>query len=175
MKYHIVVEGRTFEIEVGPGGQVWVNQRPLSVDFEGVDGLPQYSLLVDHRSYETHVEAEEKGECRVVVAGRPYQAHLQSRKTPSPEAGRRRTGDEPVELSAPLPGLLLEVRVEEGQPVREGDVVAVLDSMKMSLELCAPWDGVIQEVHGVADAEVAQGEVVAVIGPPTVGIDSADR
>ncbi|HEY67268.1 MAG TPA: hypothetical protein G4N97_03250 [Thermoflexia bacterium] len=165
MKYIITVEGETFEIEVGRGGRVWVNRRPLNVDFQGVDGLPQYSLLVDHRSYEAHIEQAEGEEWRMVVAGRPYRARLQQRRRrPQPDAARSRL-PATEEVRAPLPGLLVAVPVVVGQRVVQGEVVAVLESMKMNLELRAPRDGVVQALHRSPGAEVDQGEILAVIGP----------
>lgn len=163
VKYRVAVEGRTFEIEVGPGGQVWVNRQPLSVDLERIDGLPLYSLLVDHRSYEAHLEAEEDGECQVVVAGRSYRTCLQGEQSPSTATVRCHRMDGPVELCAPMPGLLVEVRVAEGQRVGEGEVVAVLESMKMHLELGAPRPGVVRTLRAAAGQEVTQGEVLAII------------
>jgi len=162
IKYRVVVEGRTFEIEIGPDGQVWVNRRPLNVDLGGMDELPGYSLLVNNRSYEAHVEAEENGECRVVVAGRPYQASLQTEGQPATKTGHRRPS-RLAQVATPLPGLLVEVRVEEGQRVREGDVVAVIESMKMHLELRAPRSGLVRALNAAAGQEVAQGEVLAVV------------
>jgi biotin carboxyl carrier protein len=166
MKYIITIEEETFEIEVGRGGQVWVNHRPYTVDLQGVDGLPEYSLLVDHRSYEAHVEEVEGDERQMVVAGRPYRARLQ-------QQGRRYLkGDavqsspsETEEVCAPLPGLLVAVPVSVGQQVEQGATVAVLESMKMNLELRAPWGGVVRALHRAPGAEVDQGEVLAVIGP----------
>ena len=68
----VTVEGNVFEIVMGRGGRVWVNDRPHDVDLRGVDRLSRYSLLVDHRSYEAHVEQMEEEECCMVVAGRSY-------------------------------------------------------------------------------------------------------
>ena len=164
MRYRIVVEGRTFEIEVGPAGRVWVNRRPISVDLERIDGLPLYSLLVDQRSYETHVETEEDGQCREAVSGRVYRACLQEALRPSPGIVHCHRVDGPVELSAPLPGLVVEMRVGEGQRVEEGEVVAVLESMKMHLQLRAPQPGIVRVLRAAAGQEVAQGQVLAVIG-----------
>jgi len=161
MRYRVVVEGRTFDIEVSPGGRVWVNRQPLDVDLESINGLPEYSLLVDHRSYETQVEAQEEGECRVVVAGRPYQTSLGMARDTVQACSPAEEG--PLEICVPLPGLLSEVRVTEGQWVEEGGVVAVLESMKMNIELCAPRSGAVQALRVAAGQEVAQGEVVAVI------------
>lgn len=165
MKYYVEVEGREFEIEVGLDGQVYVDGQSVDVDLGRIDGTNHYSLLVDNRSYETHVEAEEGGECRVLVSGRPYRARLAAGNgaTPCGAGGNGSRGA--VEISAPLPGLLIEVCVAEGETVEKGDVVAVLDSMKMNLELRAPWGGVVQEVCGIPRTEIAQGEVVARVSP----------
>jgi len=165
MKYIITVEGETFEIEVGRGERVWVNRRLLNVDLQGIDGLPQYSLLVDNRSYEAHVEQTDEEGCQIVVAGQPYRAHLQQKQhRPQKDVMRSRlpaTG----EVRAPLPGLLVAVPVVVGQRVAQGEVVAVLESMKMNLELRTPWDGVMQALHRPPGTEVSQGEVLAVIVP----------
>jgi biotin carboxyl carrier protein len=55
------------------------------------------------------------------------------------------------------------VRVTEDQHVQEGEVVAMLESMKMQLELRAPRAGIVRDLSAVAGREVAQGEVLAVI------------
>lgn len=163
VKYHVVVEGRTFEIDIDAEGRVWVDQQPLEVDMEGIDGLPRYSLLVDHRSYDAHVEMTEDGACQVVVGGRPYRARIEGgRQQPAQKApSRRPTG--PAEVQAPLPGLVVELRVAEGQPVKEGQVVAVLESMKMKIELRAPRDGVVRALQDVTGRQVAQGQHLATI------------
>jgi len=165
MKYRVEVEGRTFEVEVRPDGTVWVNGRPMPVDVEGLEG-PFLSLLVGHRSYEGCLETGGE-ECHVVVEGRMYQARLEAPHPALPEVGRpfcvNVTGGS-AEIIAPLPGVLLEVRVAEGQAVKAGTVVAVMESMKMNLELRAPQDGVVRSLHARPGQEVAQGEVVAVIG-----------
>ncbi len=165
MKYRVEVKGRTFEVEVRPDGTVWVNGRPMPLDVEGLEG-PFLSLLVGHRSYEGCVETGGE-ECHVVVEGRMYPARLEvPRPAPSEVGGPRRgagTGG-PAQITAPLPGVLLEVRVAEGQDVQAGMVVAVMESMKMNLELCAPQDGVVRSLCARPGQEVAQGEVLAVIG-----------
>ena len=165
MRYQVTVGGRTFEIEISQDGHVWVDREPLNVDFQSIDGLPQHSLLVDNRSYEALVESDIDGECHVVVRGRPYQALLHRELEQPPEQSERNQPDGPVEVVAPLPGLLLELRVKQGQPVTKGDVIAVLDTMKMHLELRAPTTGVILKVSGDPRRELCQGDILAVIDP----------
>lgn len=165
MRYVVTVEGETFEIDVGREGRVWVNRQPHYVDLQGIDGRPQYSLLVDHHSYEAHVEGIEEGEYQVVVSGRPYRAwfqrgrrcHLRHGPAQSPCA---KAG----EVCAPLPGLLVAVPVTVGQRVVPGEVVAVLESMKMNLTLRSPWEGIVRSVPVTPGMDVAQGDVVVGVG-----------
>ena len=165
MRYTVTVEGRTFDVKMGRGGRVWVNHRPLHVDFRIVDNLSRYSLLVDHRSYEAYVERAEDAECCIVVAGHSYlvQVHQKRRATKADLAPIRPSTL--GEVHAPLPGLLVEVPVVVGQRVRRGEVVAVLESMKMNLELQAPLGGIIQELHGDLGMEVSHGQVLAIVKP----------
>jgi biotin carboxyl carrier protein len=72
--------------------------------------------------------------------------------------------NEDMNVLAPLPGLVVEVRVAEGQPVEEGDVIVVLESMKMNLELRAPRSGVVRALKAAAGREVSLGEKLAVVG-----------
>jgi len=163
MRYRVDVEGRAFDIEIRPDGRVWVNRRPIDIDLAEMRGRPGYSLLVNNRSYEAHVEAGADGECRVVVAGRPYQASLRPERRAPTVLAQPQPRSKLAEVSAPLPGLLVDVQVTEGQPVQEGDVVAVLESMKMHLELRAPRSGVVCALSAVAGQEVAPGDVLAII------------
>ncbi len=163
MKYRVEVEGRRFEIEVWPDGTVWVDGRPVSVDLEGLEG-PFLSLLLGVRSYEAAVEQETGEAYRVIVAGRAYRTAVEAPRTAPVEPGACPAPTGSCEVRAPLPGLLVELRVAEGQPVRAGDVVAVLESMKMHMELRAPRDGVVRSLCATPGREVQQGEVLAVIG-----------
>ncbi len=163
MRYQVTVEGRTFDIEVTSDGQVWVDNQPLHVDLESIDGLPLYSLLVDHRSYEAHVEKDENGDQQVVVAGRLYRATMQGENLPTTQITQHQKDEGPSEISAPLPGWLVDVRVAEGESVGDGDVVAVLESMKMHLELRTARGGIVRSLSASAGQVMAQGQIIAII------------
>ena len=174
MKYTVTVDGEVFEIEVGPGGRAWVDRRPHKVDLRHVGGNGEYSLLMDHRSFEIHVADSDNGHNWVTVGGRPYRTQLyrgQGRRRRSGNGngkGCRTNGGVPqsrAEMRAPLPGLLVELRVAEGEAVEEQQVVAVLESMKMNLELRAPREGVVRELRVEPGRQVKQDEVLAILGP----------
>lgn len=164
MKYQVEVEGRRFEIEVRPDGTVWVDGRPVSADLEGLEG-PFLSLLLGTRSYEVAVE-ETEGKCRVIVGGHACRTAVEAPRTiPIEAAGVCPAVVDSCQVTAPLPGLLVDVRVSEGQCVEAGTVVAVMESMKMHLELRAPQSGIIHSLPATPGREVQKGEVLAVIRP----------
>lgn len=179
MKYSVTVEGEVFEIEIGPAGRILVNQEPYQVDLRHVGGSgssespAEYSLLVDNRSFEIHIADRDDGVRWVTVGGRPYHTRVQfghgvlrvARERVAERGRESREGPAShVEMRAPLPGLLLELSVREGEHVKEQQVVAVLESMKMNLELRAPRDGVVRELRAVPGQQVAQDELLAVLG-----------
>ncbi len=65
---------------------------------------------------------------------------------------------EPGTVTAPLPGRVLEVRVKEGDEIKRGDVLLVLEAMKMANEIRAPQSGTISTVHIQAGATVEKGQ-----------------
>ena len=68
-------------------------------------------------------------------------------------------------LLAPMPGTVVRVAVEQGQQVAAGDVVLVLEAMKMQHTVSAPTTGTLTELNVTTGAQVASGEVLAVVDP----------
>ena len=66
-------------------------------------------------------------------------------------------------LLAPMPGTVVAVKVEAGREVVAGDVVLVLEAMKMQHTVTAPHDGTVTEINVEPGAQVAAGEVLAVV------------
>jgi len=66
-------------------------------------------------------------------------------------------------LLAPMPGTVVKVVVEAGDPVAAGDAVLVLEAMKMQHTVTAPHDGTVAEINVEPGAQVASGEVLAVV------------
>jgi biotin carboxyl carrier protein len=72
------------------------------------------------------------------------------------------TGD--VIVTSPMPGLIVVTPVAEGDRVKKGDKVIVLESMKMENELRSPRDGVVHRVHVSPGASVEKGQPLVTIG-----------
>ena len=68
-----------------------------------------------------------------------------------------------VTVSAPMPGKILSVNVKPGDKVEAGDVLLILEAMKMQNEIMAPEDGTVSEVRVNAGDTVATGDVMVIL------------
>ncbi|MBA7603009.1 Glutaconyl-CoA decarboxylase subunit gamma [subsurface metagenome] len=66
-------------------------------------------------------------------------------------------------IEVPITGKIIEVSVKEGDGVKEGDILCLLESMKMENPILAPVDGTVTKVGVAADQTVKPGDVIAVI------------
>jgi biotin carboxyl carrier protein len=164
MKYLTTVNDRTFEIEVNIEGEVVVDGQPLTIDFHPVAGQPVYSLLVNGRSYEAYVNPLDDG-LQVLLQGRLYPVTVEDERTKrlrESSSGQPITKGE-IHVKAPMPGLVVATLVEPGHTVEKGELLIILESMKMQNELKAVRSGKISRVRVKAGDSVEQNQVLMTI------------
>jgi len=161
MKYVTTIDNKGFEIEVVDERHIRIGERLLEVDFESVSGQPVFSLILDGKSYESFVyQGEEDWE--VLIRGRQYQVKVEDEREKRLKAaagGGAAEGGE-FHLKAPMPGLVVAVLIDEGQDVKKGQVMLILESMKMQNELKAPRDGIMGRVRVKAGESVEQRQTL---------------
>jgi len=167
MKYLTTVNDTPFEVELLEDGSVLVNGRSYQVDFSEIDGGQAFSLLVDGHSYEAFLTEDEAEGMQVVIQGIRYlteviDEHEQLLRQVAGDAG---LSGEMYELTAPMPGLVIKVAVAVGDQVAEGDVLVILESMKMQNELKSPQSGVVTTVNVGDRDQVEKRDVMIVLGP----------
>lgn len=152
--FRALLNDRAFDITL-EGDTLTVNDASVEYGFETV-GDGYFSLLVDGRSVPVVVTPLDDGRLRVSINGRAQVVRVQDEHDLLLErfgleeaaAGAER------EVRAPMPGLVLNVMVTEGQTVQKGDGLLVLEAMKMENELRAPAGGVVQTIHVATDEAV---------------------
>jgi biotin carboxyl carrier protein len=148
MRYITTVEDKQFVIEIIDEKHISVDGKVYEVDFESVSGQPVYSLIVDGRSYEGYV-APGDNDWQVLLRGRLFPVTVEDerekRLRSAAGGGVAETGE--FHLKAPMPGLVVAIAVAEGDRVKKGQVLLILESMKMQNELKSPRDGIVERVR----------------------------
>ncbi|WFA07719.1 DUF2118 domain-containing protein [Tissierella sp. Yu-01] len=136
--------------------------------------MRKFVINVNGNSYEVEVEEVKSGAQPIaapapnpVVPATPAPAPVAA-SNPAPASAPAKKdvvvseGQEVVE--APMPGTILKVNVSEGQQIKAGDVLLILEAMKMENEILSPRDGKVVSVATSAGTSVNTGDKLAVIG-----------
>ena len=114
--------------------------------------MKAYKVTVNGNVYEITLEVIDKADIKAAPAA-PAAA-------PAPVAAAPAGGET---IKAPMPGTILKVNVANGQAVKKGDVLFVLEAMKMENEIMAPCDGTVNGVAVSAGAAVESGSALCTI------------
>lgn len=116
--------------------------------------MKNYRITVNGVAYD--VAVEEMGEEAATSAPAPAAAP----KPAAPKAAPAAAGAGAVKINSPMPGNILSVKASAGQAVKKGDVLMILEAMKMENEICAQQDGTIASVQVAAGDSVESGDVL---------------
>lgn len=143
--------------------------------------MKEYKFKINGKDYTVAIGQADGKNLTVNVNGAPYQVELEKeiaaapapvaapaaapaaapQAAPAPVAAKPAGAGEKV--NSPLPGVIVEVSVKEGQAVKAGQKVAVLEAMKMENEIPAPKDGTITAIHVQKGDSILEGAPVVTI------------
>ncbi len=148
MKYITTINEQEYFVEILDENHIRINDEDLDIDFQYVQGQPVFSLIVDGTSYEAYVY-EDEGEWQVLMRGDFYQVVVEDEREKRllAASGGRVADRGEFHLKSPMPGLVIAVPVSEGQKIQKGDVLVILESMKMQNELRSPTDGIVTRIR----------------------------
>ena len=125
--------------------------------------MKNYRITVNGTSYDVSVEELSGGAAPVAapVAAAPVAtpAPAAAPAAPAPAAG----GAGSVKVSSPMPGKILAVKANVGDSVKKGQVILILEAMKMENEVVAPEDGTIASIDVTVGASVESGDTLATL------------
>ena len=129
----------------------------------------KYKITLNGRTYEVEVEAgkamllDEYEAIAPSAPAAPAAPVAAPAAAPAAPAAPAVTGTG-ESVNAPMPGTILKVNVQNGQAVKEGDVLVVLEAMKMENEILAPKNGTVTQVLVSKGSSVDTGAPLVVIG-----------
>ena len=124
--------------------------------------MKNYRITVNGASYDVSVEELSGGAVSAApVAAAPVAAPAPAAApaAPAPAAG----GAGSIKVSSPMPGKILAVKANVGDSVKKGQVILILEAMKMENEVVAPEDGTIASIDVTVGASVESGDTLATL------------
>ncbi len=161
MKYLATINDHTYTVELLDEQHIALDGVVYDMKFTQVGDQPVYSLLLNGRSYEGLIYLDE-GNWQVILHGALYSTLVEDEREKRLRGQASGTVAEGVEFSlrAPMPGLVVSVPVADGQVVKKGDVLLVLESMKMQNELKSPRAGSVARIKVAAGDRVEKKQIL---------------
>ena len=161
MKYIAEVDGLEFPVEILDEHHIRFGEEILYVDLAAVSGQPLYSLIVNGESFEGYVYPNER-HWQVLLMGRSYSVNIEDEREKRLRLAEADLANHGLEftLKAPMPGLAVAVPVSENQLVEKGQILIILESMKMQNELRAPFAGTVARLRIKAGESVQQKQIM---------------
>lgn len=138
--YKFKIGGNDYEVEIGK-----IEGKTADVTVNGV-------------SYQVEMENAPAAPAAPVAAA-PVAAAAPAAQVAAPAPAAKPAG-EGKSVTSPLPGVIIEVSVKEGQAVKAGQKVAVLEAMKMENEIAAPADGVVTSIRVAKGDSLQEGDEI---------------
>lgn len=144
--------------------------------------MKEYKFKINGNDYNVAINSVEGGLADVTVNGASYKVELESAPAApvatSPAAGAAtapvaapaaapvapKAAGEGTAVVSPLPGVIIEVSVKEGQAVKKGQKVAVIEAMKMENEIPALADGTVTSIKVSKGDSILEGDTIVTIG-----------
>jgi biotin carboxyl carrier protein len=182
-EYNVAIENRTYKVELakkeGKGAfEAKINDKQVELKLEENEtgAISPLTLKIGGKEYRIEFEKIDRhAPFTLKVNNAPFKAQLKETPkkmvTPTPtvqlvaKAERRRetaTAQEGVVL-APMAGKVVSVKAKKGDDVKAGDVVCILEAMKMENEITATKTGKVQEVNVAEGTPVNEGDILIVI------------
>jgi biotin carboxyl carrier protein len=153
----------TVDISAVPEGyELTMNGRTVLVDYKAIHGNPTRSLILDGKSFEVATQESRDGQ-DVYVSGDVYCVRVADELWARAEEGAHGGPSGVEQIKSPMPGAVVAIKVEPDQMVQPGDVVAVVEAMKMQNDLAANQGGKVVEIAVKPGDVVEQDQVLVVL------------
>jgi len=180
--YEIFIDGKPRKIEITKNREasftVKIDGKPASITIpsEKLDTTKKFSLTINGKTYQVELsKIDHEKPFSVKVEDVAFKAEIKTSKKPSlpifeptpllstKKASVTRQAVEGA-VVAPMTGKILSIKVKKGDEVKAGQVLCVLEAMKMENEIITPKAGVVKEIYVSEGASVSEGEPLFMVG-----------
>ena len=129
--------------------------------------MKEFKFKIGGQDYAATVEDLKDGQMKVTVNGQTYQVEIPQTKAEGPRVAMapaapevQATGSKTLNVNSELPGTVTKINVADGQHVKRGDVLLVVEAMKMANDIVSEVDGTVQHVAVSQGQSVNQGDLL---------------
>ncbi|NLU35619.1 MAG: biotin/lipoyl-binding protein [Clostridiales bacterium] len=140
-KFRININGKSYEVEV----EEIISQVPSTVSSSGIQ-----------------TAVSETAASKAPTTRQSAATHSAPKMETNEEHSRKNTAGKTgsIKVNSPMPGTILDIRVNAGARIKKGQVVLILEAMKMENEIMAPQDGIITSIDTNIGASVNSGDLL---------------
>ena len=154
--YNVSIGEREYNVQI-TDSSLMVNGETISVDLVSLNGNGLHLFRQGNRSREFYLSPQAQDTYEVLAAGR----RVIARVDPAYRSRHRHKQADAGDVTAPMPGLVVDVQVSEGDIVEAGQVLVIQEAMKMQMQLRAPFAGRVIHLPVGIGAQVEKGEMLA--------------
>ena len=173
MKLFIDVSGKKHEVEIPATGKTErldINGKDISIDSRWLRGDNAVSIIIDGKTHIAEFDPLDE-QFRIKIDGLDFVTSVKDERS---DAIGRIIGngsakkDSDNNIKAPMPGLIVKLNVAEGDSVKKGDGVIIIEAMKMENEIRTQASGVIDKINVEAGQTVDKGALLLIVKPEEV-------
>ena len=120
--------------------------------------MKEYTITVNGVAYDVTVDEKGNSGASAAPVAAPVAKAAAPAATPAPAQKASQAGN--ISVAAPMPGKILSIKVKEGDSVHSGDVLLVLEAMKMENDIVAPKDGTVVSINTKVGDSVESAQVL---------------
>lgn len=128
--------------------------------------MKKFAIKVNDKSYEVEVEEIKESPAAPVAGPAPAVKPPPPRSAPASKPTTARPAvkkGEGITVNSPMPGTIIAIEIKEGDPVKQGQVLMILEAMKMENEIPAPAEGKVVSISVSEGAAVSSGDLLLVL------------
>jgi biotin carboxyl carrier protein len=168
MKYSVRVKEREYRVEIEgepPRYRITIDGNPFLVDATNLGDDALLTMLLDNESLLAHTRVADarRGFVDVSIGGKYRRLEVLDELTSATQHASDKDHRGRFVLEAPMPGLVVALRVQPGESVRVGSPLVVMEAMKMQNELVSEVEGIVREVRVRVQQAVESGTELVVI------------